>query len=154
MKFQITALTIQQPYASMIVLPDDDDRAKRVENRSWSTTYRGPLLIHAGKGTDYLGTYPHDGMTLPFGAIVGICELADCVPIIQNRQSLPRVNEFYNRLWPWLECNEHAEGPICWVLRECRAFALPIPCNGRQNLWYPTTNILDQVHAQIGALKP
>lgn len=42
-------LTICQPYAALIMLPDDDDRAKRVENRTWSTNYRGPLLIHAAE---------------------------------------------------------------------------------------------------------
>lgn len=28
-------LTVCQPYASLIMLPDDDDRAKRCENRTW-----------------------------------------------------------------------------------------------------------------------
>ena len=37
-------LTIWEPWASLIALG-----VKRVENRGWSTAYRGPLLIHAGK---------------------------------------------------------------------------------------------------------
>jgi len=43
------ALTISQPYASLIASGE-----KWVENRSWPTGYRGPLAIHAGKGTQYL----------------------------------------------------------------------------------------------------
>jgi hypothetical protein len=38
------ALTIQQPWASLIIIG-----VKRFEYRSWKTSYRGPLLIHAGK---------------------------------------------------------------------------------------------------------
>jgi len=38
------ALTIRQPWASLISLG-----VKTIETRSWSTKYRGPLAIHAGK---------------------------------------------------------------------------------------------------------
>lgn len=38
------ALTIRQPWASLISLG-----VKRIETRSWSTSFRGPLAIHAGK---------------------------------------------------------------------------------------------------------
>lgn len=38
------ALTIRQPWASLIAAG-----VKTLETRSWSTRYRGPLLIHAGK---------------------------------------------------------------------------------------------------------
>jgi hypothetical protein len=39
------ALSIRQPWAHLIV-----HEGKTIENRSWSTRYRGPLLIHAAKG--------------------------------------------------------------------------------------------------------
>ena len=38
------ALTITQPWATLIAIG-----AKRFETRGWSTPYRGPLAIHAGK---------------------------------------------------------------------------------------------------------
>ncbi len=38
------ALTLHQPWASLIALG-----VKTIETRSWSTSYRGPLAIHAGK---------------------------------------------------------------------------------------------------------
>jgi len=41
------ALTIRQPWASLIALG-----VKTIETRGWSTAYRGPLVIHAGKSTD------------------------------------------------------------------------------------------------------
>jgi hypothetical protein len=37
-------LSIRQPWAGLIVAGIKD-----IENRSWSTSYRGPILIHAGK---------------------------------------------------------------------------------------------------------
>ncbi len=41
-KLRRPALTIRQPYAWLIVAG-----FKPIENRTWSTTYRGPLWIHA-----------------------------------------------------------------------------------------------------------
>lgn len=37
-------LTVKQPWASLIVMGIKD-----VENRTWTTPYRGRILIHAGK---------------------------------------------------------------------------------------------------------
>jgi len=40
----MSAISIRQPWAWTILLAGKD-----VENRSWMTRYRGPVLIHAGK---------------------------------------------------------------------------------------------------------
>lgn len=48
MKYKI--LTLSQPYASLVALG-----AKRIETRSWRTSYRGPLAIHAAKGLGPVG---------------------------------------------------------------------------------------------------
>lgn len=151
---ELKALTICQPYASMIVLPDDDDRAKRVENRTWGTEYRGPLLIHAGKSKDYLGTIDWIGTAqagLPMGAIVGICELAGCVEI-DTTGVYPLPPRWAHEKWPWLDAHEHLEGPIAWVLRECRAFPIPIPCKGSMGLWKPPPSVQDSVNAAMAAM--
>lgn len=42
-------LTVQQPWAELIA-----SGIKLVENRCWSTDYRGPLAIHAAKTRDLL----------------------------------------------------------------------------------------------------
>jgi len=125
------ALTICQPYADLICLPDDDDRAKRVENRTWSTSYRGLLLIHAGKSRQWLSgdNYGIPIEDMVFGAILGIARLADCVHV--DRLSDPATN----RRWPWLEFHPHAEGPQCLVLTECRRFETPIPYKGAQGFF-------------------
>lgn len=83
------ALSIMQPWAALIV-----HGVKDIENRSWPTRFRGPVLIHAGKKYDDLAQddvdgdiHPvtgdaldlPDGVTYPTGGIVGVAEIYDCV---------------------------------------------------------------------------
>jgi len=39
------ALSLPQPWAMLVIMG-----VKEIEKRSWSTAYRGPMLIHASKG--------------------------------------------------------------------------------------------------------
>lgn len=78
---EIRALSIRQPSAWLIV-----NGYKDIENRSYRTHYRGPLLIHAGKTAPSPGLIVKvDGrpIKLPkqydLGGIVGIVTLEDCV---------------------------------------------------------------------------
>ncbi len=41
------ALTMRQPWLSLLI-----DGEKPCEYRSWSTSYRGPVLLHAGRARD------------------------------------------------------------------------------------------------------
>lgn len=45
-----TALTVKRPWSHLFFLPGA--LAKDVENRSWATSYRGLLAIHAGRAFD------------------------------------------------------------------------------------------------------
>jgi hypothetical protein len=77
-------LSIQQPYAELIV-----SGVKDIENRDWSTKFRGEFLIHASKRFDneafkYLSIYGghFEGKTKEdflLGGIVGKSTLIDCV---------------------------------------------------------------------------
>jgi hypothetical protein len=82
------ALSIRQPWAWLIV-----NGHKPVENRTWRTSYRGPLLIHASKGMTrrefaecrsitWAMSLPIDLPSfeeLERGGIVGQAVLIDCV---------------------------------------------------------------------------
>jgi hypothetical protein len=114
----MTALTVLQPWAWAIM-----DGRKRVENRTWRTSHRGPLLIHAGKGRGWLtesrklpdgSFYPHD---LQFGVLLGIVQVVDCVPVAQ------------------IAHDPFASGPWCWVLEKPQKLERPIACSGNQMLW-------------------
>lgn len=144
------ALTICQPYAHLILLPEADVRHKRIENRTWPTMYRGPLLIHAGKSRawlditsdkyvgDFDGEYliPIDEMV--FGGIVGIAKLANCVRVEAIHAGQ------YDDIYPWAKSHEHAEGPWCWVLTDVRKFAAPIPWRGAQGLFEVPADAINQ----------
>lgn len=126
------ALTICQPYATLIA-----QGVKRVENRRWATSYRGPLAIHAGKSREWL-SLSDDGLSdedtglllaqMSFGAIVAIAQLIDVRPI----------SDVLARRLPaelgWLVTREHTEGPFCWVLDTIISIS-PISVSGRQGLW-------------------
>lgn len=154
-------LTIQQPYAHLIVTRQDNlpegAHAKAVENRKWLPTYRGPLLIHAGMSLEWMNVdhwppladkgyydrrqhsaYPE----FSFGAIVGIVELATVI----------HVNTTTSRLvlgtYPWLKDNPHVFGPWCWLLKNRWAFPEPIPYRGQQGLFdVPDEVVQEQIQA-------
>lgn len=141
------ALTICEPFATLICLPDDHDDAKRVENRTWHCSYTGPLLIHAGKSKAYLSSaddYDLEEYPLTFGAILGIANVAGCFYCEFSSPRLQHVPDWALRRWPWLAGHQHVEGPHCIVLTECRRFKEPIPYKGAQGLF----NVPDDVVAE------
>lgn len=74
-------ISIRQPWASLIVTG-----AKDVENRTWATGYRGPVLIQSSQRPDAVsreeierrfGVNPPSEQ--PLGGVVGVADLVDCV---------------------------------------------------------------------------
>lgn len=143
------ALTIHQPYAALIALPDDDARAKRVENRNWPHSHVGRLAIHAGKSRERLAI-SSSGMDLEyhlpiesmaFGAIVAVADMRGCfkAEALVNRETGRHLGglaaPWALRKWPWLADHQHVEGPYCFVLAEVRCFREPIPATGWQGMW-------------------
>lgn len=118
------ALTICQPYAHLIVSGE-----KRIENREWSTKYRGKLVIHAGKSRDWLT--PGDEQryhTQIFGYAIGIADLVDVLHIDKIKRG------DYDNNYPWLRKHNHTHGKWCWVLENCQKLT-PIQRRGAQGLW-------------------
>ena len=123
------ALTIHYPWAWAIV-----HGHKRVENRTWVTPYRGPLLIHSGQSTasDELATQILQmlGVAVPpvadfvRGRIIGAVDLVDILPLKEYLEI--HGNSPLNR--------GLAVGPYCWVLANPRT-CKPIPCAGNFQLW-------------------
>lgn len=124
----IRGLTVRPPWSAMIA-----HMAKRVENRTWPTTYRGWLLIHAGKGVD------RDALSHPLvraamggprppaidtGAVVAVARLVDCHPDD-------------GRCTDW-----SALGQWHWVLGDVRPLDVPVSCRGALGLWTPPDGVL------------
>lgn len=82
-------LTLWEPYATCVALG-----WKPHETRGWSTTYRGPLLVHAAKAwgrerrrdwrrlAEALAELGHVLPDRPcLGRVVAVCRLASCLPM-------------------------------------------------------------------------
>jgi hypothetical protein len=126
------ALTVCQGWASLIFHPTCP---KDIENRTWRTSHRGDLLIHAGKSKKQIAESQEFcdriGIRFPsemsFGAILGIVELVQC-------------DLASHSIW--------AEPDQChWKFANPRLFAEPIACNGALSLWTPSDEILRKVRA-------
>ena len=120
-------LTIKQPWATLIIQGD-----KRFEFRSWKTSYRGDLLIHAGKGIDKeamkrLKKYiPED---MPLGKIIGKVKLVDCIKMSPKFKEmlLKENNEIYTK--------SSFQENYGWQVENVEVFNHPIPVKGQLSLW-------------------
>lgn len=139
------AISLWQPWASLVVLGK-----KRIETRSWATSYRGPLLVHAAKrwGPDeraicwerpfvdalaeFVGTMPGDRL-LPLGCIIGMVNVTGC--ILTTAANVPAGDEYY--------FGDYAPGRYQWHTSDAIAFAEPIPWKGSQGFF----DVPDQVIA-------
>ncbi|MEU4118939.1 hypothetical protein AB0F71_31155 [Kitasatospora sp. NPDC028055] len=117
----VPALTIRQPWLAAILTGD-----KAIENRSWPTRHRGPVVPHAAR------TLARDGQADPLvravlarpgapalttGALVATAYITDC-----HRDT--------GCCRPW-----GLPGQWHWTLTDVQALADPIPAAGRLGLW-------------------
>jgi hypothetical protein len=129
---------VQQPFTSLIV-----HGLKTVENRGRPTKYRGRVWVHASlnlscrRWSEAIGG--EDGPTgrievlssgivlppppdLPRGAVIGSVELYDC----RHFDDLPEDFDDGGFANP---------GCYCWLLRDARPLAKPVPMSGRLGIW-------------------
>lgn len=118
------ALSIRQPWAWLII-----HGGKDVENRYWTSTFRGPVLIHAsGTMTDddyhratHVAGIINPPLRLPLpqdlhkGGIIGQVEIVDCVAISKSR---------------WFD------GPYAFVLANPKPLEFR-PCKGQLKFFEP-----------------
>lgn len=137
----MNALTISEPHASRIAAGD-----KWVENRTWETLRRGPLAIHAGKGSRYLTAkqlreYPHRGCVIAVAQLVAVFHIR---AILENAELRPDTVAPHCR-WTWAEiaAHEHTEGPFCWMLGSVEQLATPLPLKGRLGLFDVDATLLN-----------
>jgi hypothetical protein len=139
---KIKVITVIQPWATLIALNE-----KGNETRSWWTDYRGHLGIHAGMKIDYeaceepriKAALARHGITspsqLPTGCIIGICQIFDCVkmvedPVAKNGVKLPGY-KLSDREYSF---GHYAPGRWAWILANIKKIK-PIKVRGQQRLW-------------------
>ena len=83
-------LTIKEPYATLI-----KEGIKKYEFRTWKTNYRGPILIHAGKGKDKKEIERRKDLDLKYssGEIIAKVDLTDCIEVTDEfREELKQID--------------------------------------------------------------
>lgn len=130
------ALTLTQPWATLVALG-----IKRIETRGWRTEYRGPLLIHAGKGMpaeaeDFaVALHGRIPQTLPVAA----GDLPRGVIIAKVR--LWRIESTYGAVANGdadddeRELGDYGPGRWAWLLDQVELIDPPVPWRGALNLW-------------------
>ncbi len=131
-------LSLLQPWATLVVMG-----VKQIETRSWSTAYRGPLLIHASKGKAgeifvhdaTFKKYIADFKQLPFGYIIGKVTLTDVIRIGTGTLSFTN-DEMMNKLTMEEKAfGDYTAGRFAWILQDPVAFKTPLGARGSLTLW-------------------
>lgn len=148
------AITIWQPWASLLACG-----GKRFETRSWATSYRGPIAIHAAKKSvfDALALIPvpvalemkrligAEWKDLPTGAVIATANLVGCHEIdkIREMRCAPQETGCWdcNRRGTWIVASDRevsfgdwTPGRYAWELSDMKIID-PVPVSGRQGLW-------------------
>ena len=156
------ALSLTQPYATLIALG-----AKRIETRSWSTSFRGPIAIHASKGfpreyqescaiEPFLSVLKAAGFTntneLPKGAIVAVGRLVyvfltgDTLNYRHLDRTVRGPNGLTYQITPQeIEFGDYSPGRFGWVLTDVVRLEQPIPVKGALGLWNVPPMVMEQI---------
>lgn len=151
------ALTLTQPWAALVALGQ-----KRIETRSWGTSYRGRLAIHAAKA------FPSDARCLcplePFddalgletlwrGKIVAVGVMTECFRFGELTEGKIRQRSAKGLL-PKHEADfgDFAAGRYGFVLSEITKLETPIECRGMLSLWDVPADVVAAINAQTSAV--
>jgi hypothetical protein len=111
------------------------------ETRHWRCWHRGWLLVHAARHfeknfalddplrvilDDEFGT--HWAQDLPTGALIGMVNVADCVPT--QMPTGDAATNYDDRV-----CGDFSAGRFAWKRAEFRLFQRPIPYRGAQGIF-------------------
>ena len=145
------AITILQPWASLVACGE-----KKIETRSWATRYRGEIAIHAAAkhtrlqfkepyhavlSTHYKLHVPYTEDEIPYGSIIAVADLVDCVPfasdgqdtILLNGEEVPENEKLFGNCIP---------GNWGWILENIRRVK-PFPAKGQQRIWNCNVSLME-----------
>lgn len=144
------ALTLTQPWATLVAIG-----AKQIETRSWNTTYRGPLAIHAAKGgynddlllmkiEPFYSALTKAGiesrLQIRLGGIIATCEListhkVDHMDWIEGKRGWSRGNYFWEASEQEKAFGDYSIGRYMWFLANVKMLEEPVPVKGALGLW-------------------
>ena len=128
---QIKVLSIIEPWATLI-----KEGKKTIETRSWKTSYRGELYIHASsKQVDksnpnlpnLLNLIPN--VSMGYGKILCKCRLVNCVYMDQKF-----IDEIQHNPQEYI-CGDYRIGRYAWILDNIEPLTQPVTTKGHLNIW-------------------
>jgi hypothetical protein len=128
------AITLHNPHALLMALG-----AKANETRSWYTSHRGKLAIHASKSREWEAHFyrfkqfadclaGREWNQLAFGAVIAIVTLVDCVEAPRNQSNEFKATNEY-------QFGNYAPGRFIWMTENPRRLREPVYTRGYQSLW-------------------
>jgi hypothetical protein len=143
--FSLPALTLTQPWATLVACG-----AKRIETRSWTTSWRGWLAIHAAKAfppearrfaeaplvqatliaTGYMrppeGSSKNQPLQVPCGQVIAIALLNSIVRLPSAAHAITEQERAFGN---------YADGRYAWIFSEVHPLPVPLPARGSLGLW-------------------
>lgn len=128
-------LSVKQPWLELILLGKKD-----IEVRTWTTKFRGPVWLHAGKSVDKSQLSRWDFKDPPTGAYLGRANLTDVI-------------EFDQKSWESLRKRHLNEGLFQlglygWVFKDTKQLKEPLTAPGKLGLYKPG----DELSKKLSAL--
>ena len=124
-------LSLTEPYATLI-----KNGIKTIETRSWKTSYRGRLYIHASS-TKIPKAYRENQALmslvnineLNYGNIICLCDLVDCIEMTDEfiDEIKKNNNEYVTGIY--------AKGRYAWILKNIEILDNPIKAKGHLGIW-------------------
>lgn len=125
-------LSLTEPCATLI-----KEKKKLVETRSWKTSYRGKLYIHASstkipkewkENVEFMNLVKDN--PLNFGNIICKCKLVDCIYMTKEY-----VEDMKNNNHQEYICGKYEEGRYAWILEDIEPLDKPIKVKGHLSIW-------------------
>ena len=154
------ALTLTQPWATLVAIG-----AKRIETRSWSTSYRGLIAIHAAKGfpaearqlcyePPFVGILEAAGFRLPsdlpVAQIIATAHVMNCYRFDERSESIVRSGRVPQLTAPSeADFGDFAPGRFGFLLADVHRLPEPVAARGMLNLWNIPADVAARVTAQL-----
>lgn len=119
-------ITLKQPWASLVA-----NGLKIYEFRNMNYSYRGKILIHAGKGIDKdaMDRVKEYNLDYPQSKIIAEVEIVDCIKV--DKEFNEMINKLNSPVYGFKERTGYA-----WKLDNIKKMNIDKIINGKQGIWY------------------
>lgn len=123
-------LSLTEPWATLIYIGK-----KRIETRSWKTSYRGEIYIHASS-TKIPKTCKKEvldmvqDVPLHYSNIICKCQLVDCIYMTEEFIEDMKKNHYIEYL-----CGDYQVGRYAWILEDVEILQEEISAKGHLGIW-------------------